>query len=351
MKKILAILLGLSVVFFAFGLPNGLNTTNVAWNGIQRGAVTPTMASAAVSADGETVTITWSVSCSIGAGGSGGFTITPTAGAEGTLGDTDSPTITYSSGAPGITWTFTVGGRILNLSAVETFTVTYVQPGNGVEATSGGADVASYGPTAITNNSTAQTYFLRDNSDDENTTWGVGFELTANGLTGGWARSTIVDIGESPSHSTPYVPTRVAFLLIQQGSPDSRNCYAFVYAGANTNIVGPPDDRLGNISNLVPSDTLPTGTPAWFNFSLTGVGQLTVDDYYSFGLAVQTGPFPSPNYIGWRHQGFGGPANGVYGKESAPATPNDAANWIDTSGGGGTKGTYRIYSSPGNDDP
>lgn len=100
----------------------------------------PTLASASVNSAGTQLTLNWSASCTNGAGGSGGVTISATGGAS---------TPTYSSGSPGSAFVYTLSRTI---TAGETVTVSYTQPGNGIEATTGGADVASFSSQPVTNN-------------------------------------------------------------------------------------------------------------------------------------------------------------------------------------------------------
>lgn len=108
---------------------------------LKAAATGPTLSSAAIGTSGTALTTTFSASVSIGAGGSGGMKVT-CAGTD--------YTGTYSSGAPGTAPVFTIA------KAYQTavFTVTYTQPGNGIEATSGGADAASFSAQSVTNNST-----------------------------------------------------------------------------------------------------------------------------------------------------------------------------------------------------
>ncbi len=103
----------------------------------------PYLVGATINTSGTTLTLVWSESCTTGAGGSGGVTVTPSGGAS---------TATYSSGSGSNTYVYSLSRSI---GGVETLTTSYTQPGNGIEATTGGADVASYSGSAVTNNSTA----------------------------------------------------------------------------------------------------------------------------------------------------------------------------------------------------
>lgn len=99
---------------------------------------TPTVVSRTIGTDGVTFTEVYSVSCSVGSGGSGGHTLS------------DGKTFTYSSGLPGTSAVYTLSAPVLPGATV---TASYTQPGNGIEATSGGLDLASYSAQAVTNNS------------------------------------------------------------------------------------------------------------------------------------------------------------------------------------------------------
>lgn len=98
------------------------------------------------------LTLTFSESVSFGAGGSGGITLSATNGAvTAAMTDPAETTVPHVSGLPGTTATYRLSRAI---RVGETVTVSYTQPGNGLEATSGGADVASFSGAAVTNGST-----------------------------------------------------------------------------------------------------------------------------------------------------------------------------------------------------
>lgn len=102
----------------------------------------PSLISATISTNGTTWTLIFNKSVSVGGGGNGGFTPTMTGGAD---------ALAYSSGSGSTTLIYTGGRAVVN---TETGTLAYVQPGNGIEATSGGSDVVSFGSAGVTNNST-----------------------------------------------------------------------------------------------------------------------------------------------------------------------------------------------------
>lgn len=139
MKKLLVISLMLSALVFGTGSRRRFIPPAVVSGG------TPTLSSATLVSDNigiVTMQFGFSQSCTNGAGGSGGVTITPSGGAS---------TTTYSSGSPGSTFTYSSSRQILK---TETATCAYTQPGNGIEATTGGVDLATFSGTTVTNNST-----------------------------------------------------------------------------------------------------------------------------------------------------------------------------------------------------
>jgi hypothetical protein len=102
--------------------------------------VAPTLDSATVATEGNSLSLVFSESVTIGAGGNGGVTVTPSGGAA---------TAAYASGSGSDTLVYTLSRT---LATSETITTTYTQPGNGIEATSGGTDVATFTDEATTNN-------------------------------------------------------------------------------------------------------------------------------------------------------------------------------------------------------
>ena len=98
----------------------------------------PTLTGATIGSNGTTLTLGFSVPVVYGTGGSGGWTISASGGAA-TLTPTANPT------------TFTVSRSI---ATGETGTISYTQPGNGVEAVTGGGDLATLTSFAFNNQST-----------------------------------------------------------------------------------------------------------------------------------------------------------------------------------------------------
>jgi hypothetical protein len=102
----------------------------------------PAFVSASINSAGSTVTIVFSQSCTTGVGGSGGVTLSASGG---------SVAAAYSSGSGSTDYVYNLNRVILT---GETVLVGYTQPGNGIEATVGGADVLSFSDVPVTNSST-----------------------------------------------------------------------------------------------------------------------------------------------------------------------------------------------------
>lgn len=103
----------------------------------------PTISSATIPSGGTTVSIVWSEACTTGAGGAGGFTLTTSSG---------SITLTYVSGSGSTTYVYSIPSTVLSTEMISS--LAYVQPGNGIEATTGGGDVGTFTEFMVNNNST-----------------------------------------------------------------------------------------------------------------------------------------------------------------------------------------------------
>jgi hypothetical protein len=108
----------------------------------------PTLSSAVIDKSGTEATLTFSESVTIGAGGNGGVALTLNSG---------STTATYLSGSGSTALIYSLWAPVLPAATV--VTVAYTQPGNGIEATTGGADVATFSGSATTNASTVLAWF------------------------------------------------------------------------------------------------------------------------------------------------------------------------------------------------
>jgi hypothetical protein len=100
----------------------------------------PTITGISIPPAGTTMEVAFSASVSVGAGGSAGWTLS------------NGKTVTYTSGLPGTTAVYTLSAPVYSTDSA--FTAAYTQPVNGLEATSGGLDVATASGISVTNGST-----------------------------------------------------------------------------------------------------------------------------------------------------------------------------------------------------
>lgn len=103
----------------------------------------PTVSSATIAVNGNSISYVFSESVEFGAGGNTGFTLTPTNGGA-------AVTLSYSSGTGTDTLVYATSRTI---SSTETLTRSYVQPGAGVRDAAGNV-LASFSGQAVTNSST-----------------------------------------------------------------------------------------------------------------------------------------------------------------------------------------------------
>lgn len=102
----------------------------------------PTISSATLAADGNSITFACSESVEFGAGGNTGFVLVPTNGGA-------AVTLSYSSGSGSSDLVYATSRTA---SSTETFTYAYTNPGNGVQDAAGNA-LESFTAQAVTNNS------------------------------------------------------------------------------------------------------------------------------------------------------------------------------------------------------
>lgn len=114
----------------------------------------PSVSSATIAANGTTLTVVFSEAITIGAGGSGGLGVRGESPANALV------AATYASGDTTDTLVFTLASPFYN---TEVTTLSYTQPGDGLED-GGGDDVATFVGAAMTNNSTQGSGVLRDQS-------------------------------------------------------------------------------------------------------------------------------------------------------------------------------------------
>jgi hypothetical protein len=102
----------------------------------------PTLSSATIPSAGTSISLAISETWNFGAGGNGGVTMSMSGGVV---------TATYASGAGTSTGVWNLSRTVLQ---GETGTISYTQPGNGIEDTSGN-DMVTFSGTSVVNNSTA----------------------------------------------------------------------------------------------------------------------------------------------------------------------------------------------------
>lgn len=113
----------------------------------------PTVNSATVAADGESITFAMSEIVEVGSGGSGGFAVTMSGGGC---------TLTYSSGSGTSSLVYTTSRAI---EESETGTHAYTQPGDGIQDPSGN-DLATYSGASVTNDSEYASSSMADFQQD-----------------------------------------------------------------------------------------------------------------------------------------------------------------------------------------
>lgn len=112
-----------------------------AWDESGGDTTAPTVSSATIATNGNSISLVFSEAVEFGAGGNGGFTLATNGAAV---------TLSYSSGTGTDTLVYATSRTV---SSTETLTRTYVQPGNGVQDAAGN-DLASFSAQAVTNSST-----------------------------------------------------------------------------------------------------------------------------------------------------------------------------------------------------
>lgn len=116
----------------------------------------PTLSSATINTDGDELTLAFNEAVSVGSGGSAGWTLSMSGGAA---------TITYASGTGTSSLVYTISRAI---DSAETGTVSYTQPGDGIEDASGN-DLATIASSSVTNNSTVTSLLVDEDFEGTGT--------------------------------------------------------------------------------------------------------------------------------------------------------------------------------------
>lgn len=143
MKRLL-IILSLLLMACPYGWASESVQTIVVGQPTAAAGGTPTLSSATIPTTGKTVSLVFSEAVSVGAGGNGGIVLSPSETGV-------SAVATYASGSGTTTLVYNLDRYI---ASSETATIAYTQPGNGIEATTGGGDVANFSGTSVTVSST-----------------------------------------------------------------------------------------------------------------------------------------------------------------------------------------------------
>ena len=123
-----------------FGLTGNITVSQMSFGGVT--AANPNLVSATINASGTRLTLGFDIPVSIGTGGNGGWAINPSGGPA---------TLAFASYS-GNNLVYNITGRAISIG--ESGTVSYTQPTNGVEAVSGGGDLATLSGFAFANGST-----------------------------------------------------------------------------------------------------------------------------------------------------------------------------------------------------
>lgn len=207
--------------------------------------VAPTLTSTTVGSAGLVADLLFSESVSIGAGGNAGWSMD--CSLSGAI------AMTYSSGA---------GTNTLDYSLADTptvgedCTVSYTQPGNGVEATDDTTDIVSLGGATVTNNSTVAA--------------GACTTLSADSLDTGASQSysvgstTRYELGSVYTPSSSYDVCKIAINFKKVGTPTS-NVTVKIYNVSG----GIPTTLLYTSTTSIPAASV-TISNAWYEFAFTG---------------------------------------------------------------------------------
>lgn len=243
----------------------GRDLDSIVNNAVTNNSTVLGVVSITVGTDGTTVTVVMSANTSVGAGGSGGMTL-----------NTPTSALTYLSGAGTTSLVFTSASTIQD---TDTPTATYVQPGDGLEATSGGADLASFTAKAVTNNST-QGFACSASPDFTYSTldsWtAIGYDHYVNAFFGAqWQGSN-------------RTVCAVDFYLDEIGNVDALNYSARVYSLSGGNL-----GSLIGTSGTVAGSSIVAG---WNKFSFSSGVTLNTDYVIIVGRTDPTNESTS-NYI------------------------------------------------------
>ena len=296
-KYVVGYLAKTNVILFTF--PGGSGESATAEGGA------PTLVSATINADGNALSLVFSEAVDFGAGGNTGWTIDMNGGAGEDL--------TYSAGSGTSTLSYTIGNR--KIKTGEAGTVSYTQPGNGVED-GDDVDLSSISNFTVTNNSTVtasvdDSYAETNQSDDALLYAGAQYQSFTSG--GGTLDS-------------------VKFYLKKVGSPTG-NVYAKIYAHDGTYGVS----SVPTGSALATSDALSaaslTTSYVLTTLSFTGANRIELENSTYYVVVLEFSGGDVSNYVGVGQDTSSSSHGGNDGYSDDPWTPeadNDLCFYVYT---------------------
>jgi len=234
----------------------------------------PTLVSATIPAAGTSISLLFSEAITVGAGGNAGWTIDMNGGAGETL--------TYDSGDTTTTFVYTIGVR--KIKAGETGTVTYTQPGSGLEDAAA-IDLATIATAVVTNNSTVAVTL-----DDS--------YVEANQNDSMWLGAAYVTEGGQSFTSGGGTLDRVDLWLLKSGlATGDMTVKIYAHSGTYGTSSVPTGDVLAT-SGAIASSTLANGVYGLISFSFTGANRINLTEtYYTVNLYYAGGD--SAKFVKW----------------------------------------------------
>lgn len=217
-----------------------------------------------VSLFASTLEITFSKAVSVGSGGSGGMAMSASAGAV---------TLTYVSGSGSAVLLYSTSRTI---KAGETVSLSYTQPGNGLENTDDGVDIPTFSGSSVTNQSTSQYTITSTN--------GPNGTISPIGATG-------VNYGGSQAYTiTPASHYHVSDVSIDGVSQGALTSYTFTSVNADHTIAATfAIDTYNIVSSTGANGTIsPLGTTA-VNYNGSQAYTMTPSAHYKVASVLVDG--------------------------------------------------------------
>lgn len=241
---------------------------------------TPTLQSATVPPGGTTILLDFTVAVSVGAGGNGGWTVSLSGGAC---------TLTYASGAGTDVLTYNLSRTI---TSSETGAISYTQPGNGIEATTGGNDVATISSATVTNNSTATAPTLSSATiPTGGTTISLVFSASVSIGAGGNGGVTVSMSGGAAtlSYASGSGSTTLVYNINRTVNTGETGTISYTQPGNGIeSTTGTMDVATFSGSSVTNSSTQSNPTPTLSSSTINTAGT-TLTDVYSHSVTVGAG--------------------------------------------------------------